>query len=160
MLIWGFESPEEWSKLLKLNNFLYIHAKKWKNWKWPLVCSNPNISASTWPKFKIKDSFEILRTSRIQNWPYFLNFVKIWWRYWQITNCGVFCGHGLLLDLLVLFQVTIHFTTNSNHCPSNLFYIKLQVIRTLMKVLFNPNDSILLSFLWQHLKISEFKILL
>ena len=27
---WGFESPEEQSKLLKLDNFLYIHAKKWK----------------------------------------------------------------------------------------------------------------------------------
>ena len=46
-----------------------------------LVCSSPNISASTWPKFKIKDSFEILRISRFQNWPYFLNIVEIWWRY-------------------------------------------------------------------------------
>ena len=62
----------------------------WDNWKWPLVCFNPNISASTWPKSKVKDSFEILRTSRFQNWPYFLNLVKIWWRYWQKTNCIVF----------------------------------------------------------------------
>ena len=61
----------------------FISYKKVKNWKWPLVCSNPNISASTWPKLRIKDSFEILRTSRFQNWPYFLNLVKIWWRYCQ-----------------------------------------------------------------------------
>ena len=61
-----------------------------ENWKWPLVCSNPNNSASTWQKFKIKDSFEILRTSRFQNWPYFLDLVKILWRYCQKTNCQVF----------------------------------------------------------------------
>ena len=72
-----------------------ISCKKCKNWKWPLVCSNPNISASTWPKLKIKDSFEILRTSRFQNWPSFLNLVKIWGRYCQKTNWELFCGHGV-----------------------------------------------------------------
>ena len=73
------------------------YSEKWlkmtwicENWKWPLVCSNPNNSASTWQKFKIKDSFEILRTSRFQNWPYFLDLVKIWWRYCQKTNWKVF----------------------------------------------------------------------
>ena len=55
-----------------------------------LVCSSSNISSSTWPKFKIKVSFKILRTSRFQNWPYFLDLVKIWWRYCQKTNCQVF----------------------------------------------------------------------
>ena len=81
--------------------FLKIHcwnySEKWlkmtwkcENWKWPLVWLSPNISASTWPKFKIKDSFEILRTSRFQNSPYFLNLVEIWWRYCPKTNCQVF----------------------------------------------------------------------
>ena len=37
--------------------------------------SNPNISASSWPKLKIKDSFEILRTGRFQNCPYFLDAI-------------------------------------------------------------------------------------
>ena len=60
--------------------FLFLH----------LVCSSPNISASTWPKLKIKDSFEILRTSRFQNCPSFLNLVKIWGSYCQKTNCIVF----------------------------------------------------------------------
>ena len=50
-----------------------------ENCKWPLVCSTSIFSASTWPNFKSKVSFEILRTSRLQNWPYFLNLVKIWW---------------------------------------------------------------------------------
>ena len=54
---------------------------KCENWKWPLVCSSPNISASTWPKIKTKDSFEKLRTGTFQNWPYFLNLVKNWQRY-------------------------------------------------------------------------------
>ena len=73
VLIW-----ETWCLLA----FLTYSCEKWK---WPLVWLRPNISASTWPKFKIKDSFEILRTSRFQNWPYFLNLVKIWWRYCQKT---------------------------------------------------------------------------
>ena len=67
-----------------------ISCKKCKNWKWPLVCSNPNISASTWPKLKIKDSFEILRTSKFQNWPSFLNLVKIWGRYYQKNKLTTF----------------------------------------------------------------------
>ena len=43
-------------------------------------------SASTWPNIKSKVSFEILRTSRFQNWPYFLNLVKIWGSYCQKQN--------------------------------------------------------------------------
>ena len=44
-----------------------------ENWKWPLVSLTSIISASTWSNVKSKDSFEILRTSRFQNWPYY------WW---------------------------------------------------------------------------------
>ena len=43
-------------------------------------------SASTWPNIKSKVSFEILRTSRFKNWPYFLNLVKIWGSYCQKQN--------------------------------------------------------------------------
>ena len=75
---------------------------KCENWKWPLVCSNPNISASTWPKLKIKDSFEILRTSRFQNWPSFLNFVKIWGSYCQKTNWQLFSWTPCILYCTVL----------------------------------------------------------
>ena len=78
ILCWNY--TEKWLKI----------TWKCKDWKWPLVCSNPNISASTWPKLKIKDSFEILRTSRFQNWHSFLNLVKIWGSYSQKTNCVVF----------------------------------------------------------------------
>ena len=63
---------------------------KWENWKWPLVNLTSDISASTWPNIKSKDSFEILRTSRFHNLPYFLNVVKIWWRYCLKTNRQVF----------------------------------------------------------------------
>ena len=93
---------------------------KCENWKWPLVWLSPNISASTQPKFKIKDSFEILRTSRFQNWSYFLNLVKIWWKYWPKTNCCVFLGHGVfwqkkteypIFDLSLIFLLISIFST-------------------------------------------------
>ena len=45
-----------------------------------------NFSASNWSNIKSKDRFEILRTSRFQNWPYFLSLVKIWGSYCQKTN--------------------------------------------------------------------------
>ena len=48
------------------------------------------ISASTWPNIKSKDSFEILRTSRFHNLPYFLNVVKIWRRYCLKMNSQFF----------------------------------------------------------------------
>ena len=54
-------------------------------WKceWPLVSFAFIFSASNWSKFKSKVSFGILRTSRFQNWPCFLNLVTIWQRYCQ-----------------------------------------------------------------------------
>ena len=64
--------------------------KECEKLEWPLVSWTSIISASTWPKFKSKFSFEILRTSRFQNCPYFLNFVKIWWRYCQKQNWEIF----------------------------------------------------------------------
>ena len=69
----------------------------WKseNWKWPLVSLTSIISASSSPNVKSKDNFEKLRTNRFQNWPSFLNLVKIWGSYSQKTNCVVFCGHGV-----------------------------------------------------------------
>ena len=33
--------------------------------------------------FNSKYTFEIIRTSRFQSWPYFLNLEKIWWGYCQ-----------------------------------------------------------------------------
>ena len=63
-----------------------------EKWKWPLVSLTLIFSASYWPKFKSKDSFEILRTSRFQNWPSVLNLVKIWGSYCQKTNWKVFFG--------------------------------------------------------------------
>ena len=79
---WRFWRSKTMIKIAEIGKFLTYSCEKWK---WPLVWLSPNISASTWPKFKIKDSFEILRTSRFQNWPYFLNLVEIWWRYCQKT---------------------------------------------------------------------------
>ena len=65
---------------VKLNKIMWNSCEKLK---WSLVCSCSYISASTWLKLKSKDSFEQLRASTFQNWPYFLNLVKIWWRYCQ-----------------------------------------------------------------------------
>ena len=87
---------------------------KCENWKWPLVCLGPNISASTQPKYKIKDSFEILRTSRFQNWPYFLDLVKIWWRYCQKTNCIVFLWTRCITRVQKKISM---FSNHSAHAP-------------------------------------------
>ena len=103
---------------------------KCENWKWPLMCSNPNISASTWPKLKIKDSFEILRTSRFQNWPYFLNLVKIWWRYWQKTNCLLFLWTRCIILLLSnntkngnILNIVILLGRKTLNCPIRMWTI-------------------------------------
>ena len=86
-VIFSTQMTQPLTKNSKEIDFLKIlwwnHTEKWlkitqkcENWKWPLVSLTSNISASTWPNFKSKDSFEILRTCSFQNWPYFL--VKIW----------------------------------------------------------------------------------
>ena len=72
-----------------------IHASDKYILRFISVCSmsepeRVNISASTWSNFKIKDSFEILRTSRFQNCPSFFNLVKIWGSYCQNTNWELF----------------------------------------------------------------------
>ena len=59
---------------------------KCENWKWPLVSLSSIFTASTWSIIKSRDSFEILRTCRFKNWPYFLNLVKIWGSYSQKQN--------------------------------------------------------------------------
>ena len=104
--------------------------QKCKNWKWPLVFSNPNISASTCPKLKIKDSFEILRTGRFQDCPYFLDFVKIWWRYCQKTKlCTFFVDTVYLADIHTAIsdidtQILEWHLTARQH--SNIFQIFIQ----------------------------------
>ena len=94
-------------------------------WKWPLVCLNTNISASTWPKFKIKDSFEILRTSRFQNWPYFLNLVEIWWRYCPKTNCQVFLWTQCTRDFIFLCYLIL---------TLSLFYLFYRTTTSFLKI--------------------------
>ena len=65
-------------------------------------------SASTWPNIKSKVSFEILRSSRFQNFPYFLNSVKIWGSYCQKTkNWEILC-YTLYLDWIIpIFAPTL-----------------------------------------------------
>ena len=84
-------------------NSLWNYSENWckttwkcENWKWPLVSFTSIFSASSWPIVKSKVSFEILRMSRFQNWPSFLNFVKIWGSYCQNTKVLLFCGHGVV----------------------------------------------------------------
>ena len=62
-------------------------------------------SASTWPNIKSKVSFEILRTSRFQNWPYFLNLLKIWGSYiLPKTKFPNFKDHPLIAELLWILE--------------------------------------------------------
>ena len=82
-----------------------------------------NISASTWPNIKIKDSFEILRTSRFQNWPYFLNLVKIWWRYWPKTNWVLFIG-TLCIFKLIKFKFCCIVNLLWQHKSQIMFWVK------------------------------------
>ena len=75
---------------------------KCENCKWPIPCSTSIFSGSTWPNVKSKVSFEILRTSRFQNCPYFWNLMKIWCRYWWNTKVELFCGHGVDLTIYII----------------------------------------------------------
>ena len=77
----------------------------WENWDWryqvsmvwqkiiilldkkaPLVSLISIFFAYSWSNFKIRDSFEKLRTCRFQNCPWFWNLTKIWWRNWGKTR--------------------------------------------------------------------------
>ena len=62
---------------------------------------NSTFSASTWSNVKSKDSLEILRPSRFQNWPYFWNLVKIWGSYCQKTKKRNSKIHPLLSQFLI-----------------------------------------------------------
>ena len=104
-------------KNLKKNifkNSLWNYSENWckttwkcENWKWPLVSFTSIFSASSWPNVKSRVSFEILRTSRFQNWPSFLNLVKIWGSYCQKTNWKVFFGTpcNTILSLPIKFSI-------------------------------------------------------
>ena len=74
------------------------HRHENEKWNWPLVSLTSIFSASSCPNIKSKVSFEILRTSRFQNWLYFLNLVKIWGSYCQKTNLGNFVLHPLFQE--------------------------------------------------------------
>ena len=52
-----------------------LNLKKIKEWY--LVSLTSNISAKTWPNCTCWGCFEIVRTSRFQNWPWFLKLSKI-----------------------------------------------------------------------------------
>ena len=56
-------------------------------------------TASTWSIIKSRDSFEILRTCRFTNWPYFWNLVKIWGSYCQKTKKRNSENHPLVVSL-------------------------------------------------------------
>ena len=94
--MWTSNNQDPLALVLGLHFDTCVHVKgsaiikECEKLEWPLVSWTSIISASTWPKFKSKVSFEILRTSRFQNWPYFLNFVKIWLRYCQKQNWEIF----------------------------------------------------------------------
>ena len=84
-----------------------------EKWIWPLVSLTLILSASYWPKFKSKVSFEILRTSRFQNWPYFSNLVKIWWRYFKKQK-----NQEIPWTTLYLCELSIHHLMHSSGLPA------------------------------------------
>ena len=93
---------------------------------WPLVSLTSNISAYTWPNFKSKYSFEILRTSSFQNWPYLLNLAKKKLRYFQKPNFKLFLWTHCISFSSVLFLpleiVKIQANSFSRSWTSQIFF--------------------------------------
>ena len=92
----GFESPEEWSKLLKLDNFLYIHAKKWK------IGNDPRCVLTSLSQLLLGQNWKsrtVLKSSGQADFKTDLPFWN-WWRFDVViaikkTKVQVFCGHGV-----------------------------------------------------------------
>ena len=104
--------PKKNPKKLIFESSLFNYSEKWlqitwkcENWKWPLVSLTSIFTASTWSIIKSRDSFEILRTCRFKNWPYFLNLVKIWGSYCQETKKRKSEKHPLYTIKCFDFQV-------------------------------------------------------
>ena len=75
-----------------------------------LLCSKPNISASNWPNFKIKDSFEIYMTSAIQNCPYFYILTNQKLRYLGSVHTKIKTKWALFL------MTTLYYNCNELEC--------------------------------------------
>ena len=78
-------------------------------------------SASNWPGIKSKDSFEILRMSRFQNWPYFFWFEVVM----KEKQTGTFfCGHGVYC-----YQQAMRLSYNSSSVGMNFLTRRLMQFR-------------------------------
>ena len=99
---WGFESPEEWSKLLKLDNFLYIHAKKWKIGNYPWCVLTPISQLLFGQNWK---SRTVLKSSGRADFKTDLPF-WIWWRFDgdidKKQTGEFFCGHPVFCPQRIL----------------------------------------------------------
>ena len=107
--------PKKNPKKLIFESSLFNYSEKWlqitwkcENWKWPLVSLTSIFTASTWSIIKSRDSFEILRTCRFKNWPYFLNLVKIWGSYCQKTKKKKFWETPFRLEYFVKWHKSHH----------------------------------------------------
>ena len=120
-------------KRLIFKFFCWNYSEKWckitlkcENWKWPLLSLTSIFSASSWPNVKSKDSFEKLRTSRFQNWPSFLNLVKIWGSYCQNTKVQVFLWTQCMSWYGALALSSKNFTKSLSSLLIN-YYVELKL---------------------------------
>ena len=90
--------------MLKLDNSLNIYGENENE----MESLTSIFSASTWPNVKSKDRVEKLRTSRLQNWPSFLNLMKIWWSYWFRKK-----SVRILFSTSVWYNVTVIYRWNT-----------------------------------------------
>ena len=95
---WGFESLLEWSKLLKLDNFSYLHAKKWKFGNDPWCVLTPISQLLLGQNSK---SRTVLKSSGRADFKTDLPF-WIWWRFDgdidKKQTYNFFRGHGVYLE--------------------------------------------------------------
>ena len=88
---WGFQNTPRLLNLMKIwqrywrsktTHHIQLYFKMKRSWilKWYQVCLTFNNSAKSSSNSTIWGSFEILTTSRFQNFPWVSDLMKIWWR--------------------------------------------------------------------------------
>ena len=101
----GFESPFEWSELLKLDNFSYLHAKKWKIGNDPWCVLTPISLLLLGQNWK---SRTVLKSSGRADFKTDLPF-WIWWTFYgdidKKQTWNFFCRHSVLNYFLKITKI-------------------------------------------------------
>ena len=108
-----------------------------------------NISAKTLSNFTCRGSFEIVRTSRFRNWPWFRKLSKICrsnrakQKYNELISTTVLKSKNVALEHLCLCSSTFHILFHKNNAALSVYSSVLENI-TQFNYFFSKNDFTLI----------------